>query len=114
MKRRQDFHIHDPAIREMIRVRVVQRLVPMIERFYQYRPTRMDRYLVSCYDASLGGHFYRHRDNVNAGARHRRFAVSINLNTGYQGCELIFPEFGRRRYKAPYGGAIVFSTGIPS
>ena len=29
----------------------------------------------------------------------------------YEGCELIFPEFGQRRYVAPYGGAIVFSCG---
>ena len=71
----------------------------------------MDRYLVSCYAAESGGHFFRHRDNVNAGARHRRFAVSFNLNTDYDGCDLIFPEFGRRLYRAPFGGAIVFSTG---
>jgi hypothetical protein len=67
--------------------------------------------MVSCYDSSLGGHFSRHRDNVNAGARHRRFAASINLNGDYDGCDLIFPEFGRRTYKAPVGGAIVFSCG---
>jgi hypothetical protein len=71
----------------------------------------MDRYMVSCYAAEQGGHFSRHRDNVNAGARHRKFAASINLNKDYEGCELIFPEFGQRRYVAPYGGAIVFSCG---
>ena len=71
----------------------------------------MDRYLVSCYDAETGGHFTRHRDNVNLGARHRRFAASFNLNDGFEGCELVFPEFGRRLYKPPRGGAIVFSTG---
>ncbi len=66
---------------------------------------------MSCYDSQIGGHFSRHRDNVNAGARHRRFAVSINLNNDYDGCDLVFPEFGRRRYRAPHGGAVVFSTG---
>jgi predicted 2-oxoglutarate/Fe(II)-dependent dioxygenase YbiX len=66
---------------------------------------------VSCYDSALGGHFYRHRDNVNVGAQHRRFAVSINLNTDYDGCDLILPEFGRRQYRAPCGGAVVFSCG---
>ena len=58
-----------------------------------------------------GRAFFAHRDNVNAGARHRRFAASINLNGDYDGCDLIFPEFGRRMYKAPVGGAIVFSCG---
>jgi predicted 2-oxoglutarate/Fe(II)-dependent dioxygenase YbiX len=42
---------------------------------------------------------------------HRRFAVSINLNRDYEGCDLIFPEFGRRTYRAPVGGAVVFSCG---
>jgi predicted 2-oxoglutarate/Fe(II)-dependent dioxygenase YbiX len=71
----------------------------------------MDRHIVSCYDSALGGHFHRHRDNINAGAQHRRFAVTINLNKGYDGGDLVFPEFGRRPYRAPYGGAIVFSCG---
>ena len=71
----------------------------------------MDRYIVACYDSAIGGHFYRHRDNVNVGAQHRRFAVTINLNKDYDGCDLIFPEFGRRSYRAPHGGAIVFSCG---
>ncbi|HZC56122.1 MAG TPA: 2OG-Fe(II) oxygenase, partial [Xanthobacteraceae bacterium] len=64
-----------------------------------------------CYDSAIGGHFYRHRDNVNAGAQHRRFAVTINLNGDYDGCDLTFPEFGTRTYRAPHGGAIVFSCG---
>jgi len=111
LKSRRDLVLNDPDIRAKIRNRVVRRLVPAIERFFQYRPTRMDRYMVSCYAAESGGHFSRHRDNVNAGARHRRFAVSINLNKDYEGCDLMFPEFGRRLYRAPHGGAIVFSTG---
>ena len=108
LKSRRDLVIVAPALRAAIRERIVTRLVPEIERFFQFVATRMDRYMVSCYAA---GHFSRHRDNVNAGARHRKFAASINLNQDYEGCELIFPEFGQRRYVAPYGGAIVFSTG---
>jgi predicted 2-oxoglutarate/Fe(II)-dependent dioxygenase YbiX len=71
----------------------------------------MDRYIVACYDSAVGGHFYRHRDNVNAGAQHRRFAVTINLNKDYDGCDLQFPEFGRKVYRAPVGGAVTFSCG---
>ena len=85
--------------------------VPAIERFFQFSATRMDRYIVACYDSAVGGHFHRHRDNVNVGAQHRRFAVTINLNNDYDGCDLTFPEFGRRTYRAPHGGAIVFSCG---
>jgi len=111
LKRRQDLVIGDPQLCGIIRDRVVRCLLPPIERYFQYQATRMDRTMVCCYDAALGGHFYRHRDNVNLGARHRRFAVSINLNTDYDGCDVVFPEFGRRQYRAPCGGAVVFSCG---
>jgi len=111
LKRRQDLLIVAPELREAIRLQLVRRLVPAIERFFQFSPTRVDRFLVSCYDSAVGGHFFRHRDNVNAGAQHRRFAVSINLNHDYDGCDLVLPEFGRRAYRAPDGGALVFSCG---
>ncbi len=100
-----------PEVRDAIRSQIVRRLLPAIERFFQFSATRMDRYIVACYDSAVGGHFYRHRDNVNAGAQHRRFAVTINLNNDYDGCDLTFPEFGSRTYRAPHGGAIVFSCG---
>lgn len=48
LKRRNDLVIEDLEVRQMMRARIVRRLVPAIERFFQYRPTRMDRYLVSC------------------------------------------------------------------
>jgi predicted 2-oxoglutarate/Fe(II)-dependent dioxygenase YbiX len=111
LKRRNDLHLVAPELRELIRDQIVRRLLPPIERFFQFQATRMDRYIVSCYDSVTGGHFYRHRDNVNAGAQHRRFAVTVNLNKGYDGGDLIFPEFGRRTYRAPHGGAAVFSCG---
>ena len=111
LKRRNDLNILVPDLRETIRGQIVRRLIPAIERYFQFSATRMDRYIVACYDSAVGGHFYRHRDNVNVGAQHRRFAVTINLNKDYDGCDLTFPEFGRRSYRAPHGGAIVFSCG---
>ncbi|HEY2137378.1 MAG TPA: redoxin domain-containing protein [Xanthobacteraceae bacterium] len=111
LKRRHDLVVALPELRDMIRGQIVRRLLPELERFFQFQATRMDRHIVACYDSALGGHFYRHRDNVNAGAQHRRFAVTINLNGDYDGCDLVFPEFGRRAYRAPQGGAIVFSCG---
>jgi predicted 2-oxoglutarate/Fe(II)-dependent dioxygenase YbiX/peroxiredoxin len=111
IKRRNDLLLAAPQLREVIRGQIVRRLLPAVERFFQFQATRMDRHIVACYDSTLGGHFYRHRDNVNAGAQHRRFAVTINLNKDYDGCDLVFPEFGRRVYRAPHGGAVVFSCG---
>ena len=111
LKRRDDLIVAHPQLREAIRGQIVRRLVPAIERFFQFQATRMDRYIVACYDSAVGGHFYRHRDNVNVGAQHRRFAVSINLNKDFDGCDLVLPEFGRSTYRAPHGGALVFSCG---
>jgi 2OG-Fe(II) oxygenase superfamily/AhpC/TSA family len=110
-KRRQDMIIALPELRQRIRERIVTRLLPAVELYFSFKATRIDRYTVSCYDSQIGGYFRRHRDNLNAGAEHRRFAVSINLNSNYEGCDLMFPEFGRRTYRAPAGGAIVFSCG---
>jgi predicted 2-oxoglutarate/Fe(II)-dependent dioxygenase YbiX len=111
LKRRSDLTLAAPQVRDIVRAQIVRRLLPAVECFFQFSATRMDRYVVACYDSAVGGHFSRHRDNVNAGAQHRRFAVSINLNNDYDGCDLVFPEFGRRAYRAPHAGALVFSCG---
>jgi predicted 2-oxoglutarate/Fe(II)-dependent dioxygenase YbiX len=93
--------------------RVQARLVPEVAKAFQFKATRMERYLVGCYDAAEGGHFRPHRDNTTAGTAHRRFAVTINLNAeDYEGGDLSFPEFGPRRYRAPTGGAVVFSCSL--
>jgi predicted 2-oxoglutarate/Fe(II)-dependent dioxygenase YbiX len=72
----------------------------------------MERYLVACYAAEDGGHFRPHRDNTTKGTAHRRFAVSINLNSDFEGGEVSFPEYGPRGFKPPPGGAIVFSCSL--
>lgn len=111
-KRRADAEITDPALRQAIVDRVVDRLVPAIERAYAFRVTRIERYIVASYDAGDAGFFHRHRDNTTAGTAHRRFAVTINLNEDYDGGELRFPEFGMRTYRAPPSSAIVFSCSL--
>jgi peroxiredoxin len=111
LKRRCDVGLGAPQVRELVRGHIVRRLLPEIERYFQFKATRMDRCIVARYDGEVGGHFYRHRDNVNAGAQHRRFAISINLNSDFDGCDLMFPEFGRKVYRPPVGGAMVFSCG---
>jgi len=112
-KRRADHHIEDEAVCGAIRERIQRRIVPAIEQAFQFRVSRMERYLVACYDAECGGHFRAHRDNTTKGTAHRRFAVTINLNAGeFEGGELRFPEFGPRPYRAPTGGAVVFSCSL--
>ncbi len=112
-KRRRDQEILDEQLRNACMHRIHDRLVPEIHKAFQFRATRIERYIVACYDSSTGGHFRAHRDNTTKGTAHRRFAVSLNLNTGeYEGGQLWFPEFGRQRYVAPAGGAVVFSCSL--
>ncbi|TXH31680.1 MAG: redoxin domain-containing protein [Rhodospirillaceae bacterium] len=112
-KRRSDWTITDEALRQAIRERIMRRLVPEIHKAFNFQTTRMERYLVACYDAATGGYFRPHRDNTTKGTAHRRFAVTVNLNAGeYEGGDLVFPEYGRVTYRAPTGGAIVFSCSL--
>jgi predicted 2-oxoglutarate/Fe(II)-dependent dioxygenase YbiX/peroxiredoxin len=112
-KRRSDHDLVDPGLRAAAAARIRDRLVPEVGKAFQFKVTRMERYLVGCYDAADGGHFRPHRDNTTAGTAHRRFAVTINLNAeDYEGGDLSFPEFGPRRYRAPTGGAVVFSCSL--
>jgi len=112
-KRRSDWTIEDEALRDFLRQRIKRRIVPEIEKAFQFKVTRMERYIVACYDAEVGGYFQAHRDNTTKGTAHRRFAVTLNLNAEeYEGGELMFPEFGRTTYKPPTGGAVVFSCGL--
>ncbi len=111
-KVRRDFNIEDEGLMRALQQRVVRRIVPMIARAHQFHVTRMERYIVACYAAEDGGHFNAHRDNTTKGTAHRRFAVSINLNDDFDGGEVGFAEYGPRRYKAPAGGAVVFSCSM--
>jgi predicted 2-oxoglutarate/Fe(II)-dependent dioxygenase YbiX len=112
-KVRRDWIIDDDKLISAVRARFHRRVAPAIERGYQFVATRMERYLVACYDSGEGGHFSAHRDNTTKGTAHRRFAATVNLNVGeYDGGELRFPEFGRRTYVCPTGSALIFSCSL--
>ena len=85
----------------------------MIERAWGWRATEIERDIITCYDSAEQGFFSAHRDDATAGTAHRRFAVTVNLNTeAYEGGALRFPEFGSRLYKPPTGGAVVFGCSL--
>src|SRR3546814_10037273 len=76
------------------------RLAPEIHKAFGFRATRIERYLIGCYDESDRGFFRAHRDNTSKGTAHRAFAVSLNLNSEeYEGGQLTFPEYGSAMYK---------------
>jgi peroxiredoxin/predicted 2-oxoglutarate/Fe(II)-dependent dioxygenase YbiX len=111
-KRRRDYVIEDQEVIREIQARFQRRIVPEIRKAHQFDVTRMERYIVCCYAAEDEAHFRAHRDNTTKGTAHRRFAVSVNLNEDYDGGEVGFPEYGPRTFKAPAGGAVVFSCSL--
>jgi len=111
-KSREDYTIEDETLKKRLQLRLYQKVVPAILKAYSFRVTRMERYIVGCYSSDRGGHFRPHRDNTTRGTAHRRFAVSVNLNDDFEGGELVFPEYGPRRYKLPAGSAVVFSGSL--
>jgi predicted 2-oxoglutarate/Fe(II)-dependent dioxygenase YbiX len=112
-KRRRDLVIEDDSLRAELLGRISRRIAPQIARVFQFQATRLERYLVACYDAETGGYFRPHRDDETLGTAHRKFAVSINLNAeAFEGGDLRFPEFGPRTYRPPTGGAVIFSCAL--
>ncbi|MGQ3016872.1 2OG-Fe(II) oxygenase [Phenylobacterium sp.] len=112
-KRRRDAMVEDEALLALIRHRLQARLLPEIRKAFQFQVSRVERYMVACYDSEGGGFFKPHRDNTTAGTAHRRFACSINLNAEeHAGGDLRFPEFGTRTYRPPTGGAVIFSCSL--
>lgn len=112
-KRRRDIPIGDPELVGQVHGRIERRLLPEIERAFNFAVTRVERYIIGCYGGDVGGYFSAHRDNTGQATEHRRFALSINLNAeDYEGGDISFPEFGPSRYRPPTGGAVVFSCSL--
>lgn len=112
VKSRSDHLLEDPALIGQLRDALSRQILPAITGAFNYRVTRFEGFKIVAYDAGEDGHFRAHRDNMTPDAKHRRFALSINLNQEFEGGELVFPEFGPMRYRAPLGGAVVFSGSL--
>lgn len=112
-KKRRDFFIEDPNLKQRLSAIIGRRVRPEVEKAFQFTITRFERYVVGCYDAQSGGYFRPHRDNTSKATRHRRFAMTLNLNVGeYTGGFLRFPEYAPHGYKGDSGTAIIFSCSV--
>ena len=112
-KVRRDHTLEDKDLTDRVMRRLAERVLPAIQQAFCYRVTRLEKLKIVRYDAAGGGYFRAHRDNTTPDAAHRRFALTLNLNTGdYAGGGLRFPEFGDAVYEAPKGGACVFSCSL--
>jgi len=112
-KTRRDVMIRDRKLVATIHDRIKRRIVPEIFKAFHFRVAHVERYVLACYLARERGWFAPHRDNQGKNTAHRKFACTLNLNAqDYDGGDLYFPEFGERRYRAPSGGAVVFSCSL--
>ena len=112
-KRRCDVELEDPALIATLKGSIGRILCPLVARAFQFKATRIERLLLACYDSKDRGMFRPHRDNTTRGTAHRKFACTINLNAeDYDGGDLRFPEFGPQDYRAPTGGAVIFSCSL--
>jgi hypothetical protein len=54
-KQRSDHLLVDAELRNAVSTRIRERLIPEVAKAFQFTATRMERYLVGCYDAAEGG-----------------------------------------------------------
>jgi hypothetical protein len=112
-KDRIDHWIRQPETNAFIDDRLNRRLIPEIQKCFQYKITRREAYRIGSYEGERGGELHGHRDNTKPMVAHRRFACSINLNTEqFEGGELRYPEFGNQLYRPETGAAITFSCSL--
>ncbi|MSO81232.1 MAG: redoxin domain-containing protein, partial [Alphaproteobacteria bacterium] len=112
-KRRRDHHVEDAYLMGAIGTRIGRRVLPEIRRAFHCDASQVEEFKIVCYDSEPGGWFLPHRDNTTPGTAHRRFAMTLNLNTGeYDGGELWFPEYGGATYALAAGTAVIFSCAL--
>jgi peroxiredoxin len=112
-KIRRDHFISDRQLLMRLDWTIQRRVFPQIQKAFQFEASRREDYRIGCYDASRGGFFRPHRDNTTGGTAHRRFAMSLNLNSDeYEGGYLRFPEHGPHLYKPSTGSAVIFSCSM--
>ena len=90
-----------------------RRVAPAIKQAFAFQVTRSESLRLGCYHATDGGHFIAHRDDTTPYSAHRRFAMSLALDSeAYEGGYVRFPEYGPQLFRAPTGAAVVFSVSM--
>lgn len=111
IKRRADVALDNRQLYASFAERLKRRVLPEMMRAFRFRAASFEPPRIGCYDSADAGAFGAHRDNRTPFTRHRRFALSLNLNSqgmDYDGGTIAFPEFGPDRYAPEAGGGAVF------
>lgn len=110
-KRRRDHVVTDRDVQRLLTRHIGNRVIPELRKAFAYDASRFEGFKIGCYTDEDEGFFAAHRDNLSEATAHRRFALSVNLNspTDYDGGGLRFPEYGPDVYRPDRGEALVFS-----
>jgi hypothetical protein len=112
VKMRRDVYLEGGPWLDKVRDALVRRVLPEIQRCFNFQVSQHEVFKLIRYDAGAG-YFHAHRDNESRDTAHRRFAMTLNLNTGaYEGGALRFPEFGPDLYVPERGAAAIFSCSL--
>lgn len=112
VKMRRDVYLEGGPWVDRVKDALMRRVLPEIQRCFNFQVTQHEVFKLIRYDAGAG-YFHAHRDNESRDTRHRRFAMTLNLNTGaYEGGALRFPEFGPDLYVPERGDAVIFSCSL--
>lgn len=112
-KKSQDHIVREPEMVRRISTTLNRRIAPEVLKAFTFKgPYGFDGHIVLGYDAARHDFFGPHRDNMSPRTRHRRFAISLNLNDDFEGGELRFPEYGGALYRMAAGTACVFSCSL--
>jgi predicted 2-oxoglutarate/Fe(II)-dependent dioxygenase YbiX len=111
-KKNREHVVQDPELSRLVATYVTRRIGPELAKAFAWdRPYRLESFIVLGYSDERQDFFGRHRDRYLP-EHPRRFAMSLNLNDGYEGGELRFPEYSDTLYVPPKGGACLFSCSL--
>ena len=86
-------------------------VIPEVEKAFSCRIECREPYKICSYSETSRDFLSEHRDS-DPPYSHRKFGLSIALNSDYEGGELIFPEYGQSQLKIPKNTAVVFSGNL--
>ena len=112
IKKNREHVVRDPDLRREIAGTIGPRIMPELEKAFNFQQRlRFEAFTVLSYSDDREDFFAPHRDNLRE-TQKRRFAMSLNLNEGYEGGELWFPEYGKHKYLPAAGAGVIFSCSL--
>ncbi|MAR86938.1 MAG: hypothetical protein CMM17_01395 [Rhodospirillaceae bacterium] len=112
IKKNREHVVRDPDLFREIASTIGPRIAPELEKAFNFEQRlRFEAFTVLSYSDDREDFFAPHRDNLRQ-TQKRRFAMSLNLNEGYEGGELWFPEYGKHKYLPAAGAGVIFSCSL--